>query len=1042
MKKKLLVLMMALLGTALSVLGQARQISGTVTGEDGLPVQGVTVVVLNTNVGVITDMGGNYNLAAEEGATLKFSFLGMVSQEINIGTRTSVDVELVSISEQVGDVIVVAYGTAKKESFTGSVEMIQPKDISKRNVASVTKALDGTIAGVTTTSGGGQPGSDAKIRIRGTGSMNASNDPLYVVDGIPYDGMINAINPSDIESISVLKDASSAALYGARGANGVVIITTKQGKEGKSRVSFKADWGFSNRAVEKYRTVNSAEYLEIYHGMFGDNYMGYLGGEQYNPYNISSDKLMQDGKVRPDAELRWNEDWLKEGERTAFRQEYVLGVSGGSKTTQYYVSLGYLDEEGTAKTTAFDRFTLNTKIDTQATSWMKLGASLMASKTKSNYMFDSGGTAYTNLWYTAISAGPIFPVYKKDENGNTIYKDDKKVFDYGAGRPFGRETNAVGALYNDPRIDRMDNLSGRTYMTFATDKDIPFLKDLSATLSVGFNYYNRNVSTIYSADYGQFVDQGGYSNKYNYRNFSYTFNQIVNYNKKLGLHSFDVMLGHEYYDLKHNRMSGEKSGSAGIPGNIEFPAYAQIEDLTSREDVYRVESYFSRVNYNFDNRYYFSASLRTDGSSRFKDNRWGTFWSVGASWRLSEESFMKDVKWLDNLTLKASFGIQGNDNLAQTVAGVLDNRYYAYQGMMDLDYSNASTGGVVPTTVANSAIKWEKNKNLNIGIESTMFNSRLRLTAEFYIKKTSDLLMNRPIASSLGYSYYLDNVGAMKNTGFDLTIAGTPVRTNDFMWDVTFIASHWKNKVTSLYGGLDNLSPTATYITKVGEALNAFYPVLAANVNPETGAARYKYYKTDKDGNYVYDDTTGKIVEVITENYNEASQNRTDKNLKGSRVPDIMGSITNGFQYKGFDLSFMFNFSIGGKIIESNYSSLFNLASMGGNLHKDLYNRRWKEVGDVTKVPKPNSKASHYTTDYFLKDASYLAFQNFTVGYTFDQHFMKKAGINSIRVSVTGNNLYTWTKLKGMDPQYNFAGQVDYKYTPIRNISFGLELNF
>lgn len=999
------------------------QVAGIVKdAATGEPIPYASVQVKGTRTGVNTAENGTFSLSAPANGTLVISFIGYKTQEVLIQNRSSINVDLASEAVALDNVIVVAYGTAKKESFTGSAEVVKSDAIIKRSTSTITKAIEGTVAGVQTTAGGGQPGSGVSIRIRGNGSIKASNEPLYVVDGVPYDGQISALNPNDIENMSILKDASASTLYGARGSNGVVIINTKRGKDGKKYVTFKAEFGVSSRALLNYETVSSKEYMETARALYGANFMSRLGGESYNPYDIQSTQLFDaDGKIVSNAKLRWDDNWIKEAQNKApYKQDYQLGISGGDEKTQYLFSFGYYKENGLIMNTDFDRFSAKVTVDSKFASWAKAGMSMNASTTKQNSTFDNG-SYYTNVWYSALALSPIYPVYKKDSNGNTMYDaSGDKIFDYGDTRPMANNSNAIGDLTYNKYLGKNDNLSGRTFIEFKTDKDIPIVKDLSLSVNLGFDYLSKNYSEYSNPLYGQYVSQGGNIEKYSYRNLTYTFNQLLTYDKTYNQHHVNLLLGHEFYKMNNYDMFASKKGFAFF-GLYELSAASTVSSMpTSKIVDNRVESYLSRLNYDYADKYYFSASYRTDGSSRFyKDSRWGNFWSLGASWKISKEKFMQSLTWIDNLTYKISYGYQGNDNIGT---------YYGWQALYDLEYANAEFGGVFPTSVENKNLKWEKNTNLNTGIEASLFGHRLKLTVEYYIKNTGDLIMSRPMAVSTGFASYLDNVGSMENKGIDITLGGTPVQNKNFKWDITFIGSHVKNKVTKLNDGLQNLDPTNVYITKVGYPLNSFYLVMNGGADPQTGAQRYKYI-----------DANG--VEQLTTSYNTANAKRTDANIQGSRMPDFEGSLTNSFELYNFDLSCLLTYSIGGKVYDSNYFGLMETRNAGANYHMDLYNMRWKQPGDITNVPKL-SENTKYHTDFYLTDASYLSIKNISLGYNFDSRFVKKLGLESLRLTMNANNLYLFSHRKGMDPQYNFNGTVDYSYTPVRTVSFGIDLKF
>ena len=689
------------------VTAQTQKVTGVVISEeDGQPVVGASVLVKGTTLGTITDVDGNFNLSnvPSSAKTLQISYIGMQTQEVAI--KPKLKVILKADAQQLEEVMVVAYGTAKKQSFTGSADMVKSDQIEKRTVANLSKALEGTAPGIQMTSGGGQPGEASKVVIRGFGSINASNNPLYVLDGIPFDGDLSSINPADIESMSVLKDASSAALYGARGANGVIMITTKKGKEGKPSVNLKASWGVTSRAFPRYNTVNAKEFMEATF----EGYKNYLlddgvtdsdareiaagdliptlGG--YNPFNVSNDQLIDPatGRLNSNAQLLYQDDWMDEATKDSpLRQEYQFSVSGGNSNTNYNFSLGYLNEDGLAVNTGFERFSGRMNIDSQIKKWLKSGLSASFSTTTQDYTFEDGGSAFYNIWYSSEMIAPIYPVYKKNADGSNLLVDGEKEYDYGVNRPSFSNMNWIAALYQDKRERKSDNLSSRAYVTLSgKDYDeLGFFKDFTLTSNIGIDYRNRNTLNYYNPDEGDAAGVGGDSYRSATRMLSYTFNQLLNYNKTFDKHSLDVLVGHEFYSYENLFLSAERQGFP-FNGLQELANGAQIIGGTSYKDIYKIESVFGRINYSFSDRYYLSGSYRTDGSSRFhKDNRWGSFWSLGGAWRISEEAFMSGAKsWLNSLTLKASYGVQGNDAIVDKDGY---ETYYGWQSLYDMDYA-------------------------------------------------------------------------------------------------------------------------------------------------------------------------------------------------------------------------------------------------------------------------------------------------------------------------------------------------------------------
>ncbi len=1053
MKKVLFALSFGIVFGLSSLYAQTRTITGTVTGsDDGMPIPGASIIVKGTTVGTVTQSNGTYNISVPSDAEkLIFSFVGMVSQEILIDGRSVINVVLKSSSIAVDEVVVIAYGTAKKESFTGSAEVITTDKLQKRTVSNISKALDGMVAGVQSTSGSGQPGSGSSIVIRGFGSINASNSPLYVVDGVPYDGNISSINPNDIASITLLKDASAGALYGARGANGVVVITTKRGDSDATQYNFKATWGFSSRAIPRYETMNERGYIEtvfqsyknaeiLSNGLtpgqaaiaalnamktgpkniFGDN-------EMYNPFNYTITELInpQTGKVRSDATLRYHEDWLDEvTANNPLRQEYVFIGSGASDKSKYLYSVGYLNEEGLLKTTSFERFSGRVNVDTKGSKYFEAGLNANFAMNTSNTS-ETGTSAYSNVFYTNQLMGPIFPVYQRDPNGQIIRDPlGKPLFDYGLSRPSGASGNfnSVATLYDDKYGTKSDNLSGRTYMNFGNADSGP-LKGIKLSLNLGFDFVNSNSMTYYNPYFGNYANTNGRIIRANGRKFSYTSNQLLSWYRNFGKHNIDLLAGHEHYAYKYNYLSGIKQGFP-FGGLYELDAATTIFEARSYEDNYAIKSYLSRANYNFDDKYYFSASYRTDGSSRFnKDYRWGKFWSVGGNWRISQENFMAGINWINNLSLKASYGVQGNDDLRTSDDTSI---LYAWQSFYDLAWPNANMSGATVSSLENTNLKWEQNENLNIGVEARLFN-KINTTIEWYQRKTKDLLLEYPIASSLGFDSYLKNVGSMQNRGLDITVGGSVIRNNNFTWDLILNGSTVKNKVLQLADKPEIIK--GSYIIKEGEELNSFYVSKSAGVDPATGAMLYRVFDINEDGSKTYYLST------------DANKATNSKEISGSRIPDFYGSLSNELKYKGFDLSLMTTFSVGGKILDGVYRNLMYGWYVGQASHVNR-GRAWKNPGEVTDIPRLEIGKTYPVTDADLIDASYFAIKNITLGYTLPIRISKSLYFESVRFTVTGDNLKLFNHLQGMDPQYNFSGGTSYVYTPTRTISFGVDVKF
>jgi TonB-linked SusC/RagA family outer membrane protein len=1046
MGKKFLSILACMLMTASMALAQ-KQITGTVVdAESGDPLIGVAVRVPSSTVGVLTDVDGKFSITLPAGKnSLSFSFMGM--KPATLTARDGMKVLLETDTKAMDEVIVVAYGSQKKSSFTGSAQSVGSEDIELRPVTSVTKALEGNVTGVQMTAGSGQPGSTPSIRIRGFGSINASNDPLYVVDGIPYDGALSSLNPSDVESLTVLKDASASALYGARGANGVVMITTKRGKEGRANVTWRSSVGFTSRGLKRYNNVSQKEYVQLtYEALRNEAWddgaswadaeaiarksLGStLGGEYYNPFkNYTWDTIIDPatGMVRTDAQSAWDEDWMDAVTRkSAFRHEHQLSLNGGTNRTKYAMSLGYMNEKGVLQTTGFERYNARVNVDHKVTDWLNANVGLNVAHSISNFM-DYENTSTSNVWYTAQFINPLFPVYLKDADGKTIYRNGEIQYDWGEPRDNGDQRpgsmsdhSALGMLMLDKADNRRDVAGMRSGLIFGSDDDkMGWAKGLKFAVNFGFDYNNANVMSYMNMQHGNQAASGGLLEKYNARTQSYTFNQLLTWNRTFGLHNFDVLVGHEYYSYNYKYLDGERTGL--VEGIYELRPGATLLGTDSYSYDYRIDSWLSRFNYNFDNKYYFSASVRSDASSRFKkDNRRGTFWSVGANWRISKEKFLQDVKWLDNLSYKISYGQQGNDALGS---------YYAWQGLSSVSYPNANSAGAVLSTLENAEITWEKNGNLNTGIEASFLNHRIRLSAEYYNRRTSDMLLEYPMAVSTGFGSYNANVGNMTNQGFEFELSGTPIRTKDFEWNITWMGTTVKNKVTKLTAESPEIL-SGSYIIKEGLPINTFYLRKSAGVDPATGQELWWAYK-DEDGNVVDD--------YITSDYATAADSRYEM---GSRIPDLYGSIGTDLTYKGFNLSILTTYSIGGKVLDGNYYSSMNVTYMDKTWNQNML-RRWQQPGDITDVPRAEIKTETYVTDRYLVDASYFAFKNITLSYTLPKKWVNKAKLNNVRLYGSCDNLVLFSHMNGMDPQYNFSGGTNYSYAPNRTVTFGVEVNF
>lgn len=710
----------------------------------------------------------------------------MKTQEISVQTNLKIFME--SDNQMIDEVMIVAYGTAKKSAFTGSAATIKTEKIAARQASNLTNALAGQVAGVQTTSNTGQPGKDAEVRIRGIGSISASNKPLYVVDGVPYDGEISAISTSDIESMTVLKDAASNALYGARGANGVILITTKRGKSGDSRVTFDAKWGVNKRAVPSYETVTDPgkfyemAYTSIYNGDLSKE--KYLANGDLVNANLYANKLMlsnsylgyqvftvpngeqligMDGKLNPNATFGYSDgtyyyrpdNWSDELFENNVRQEYNLSVSGASDKMNYYMSAGYLDDQGIVPNSGFQRYTARLKADYQVKPWLKMGGNVSFTHYDSREQDTEGGSSNANAFYAANIMGAIYPMYVRDSEGN-IMVDNRgfKRYDYGSDTNFGRENvvpnaNPLASYMLDKRNYSGDVISGKWFA------DIDIWGGIKAKINIGVDANNERMKNLVNPFYGQYSETsgvGGIISTEAIRSFSTNQQYLLTYNKIFNdVHSLDVLAGHENYNYKYSYLYGsrEKLYNPNVP---ELNNGILNQNNSSYTHNYATEGWLFRVQYDYDGKYFGSASFRRDASSAFHpDNRWGNFWSVGAGWLINKETFMADQNWIDMLKFKISYGLQGNDNLMYQ--GGLYRNYYPYQDQFTLANSN----GDFSTSLyykGNKDITWETSHSFNTGFDFTFWGGKLSGSAEYFSRKTTDMLYFKPVAASMGYSRF------------------------------------------------------------------------------------------------------------------------------------------------------------------------------------------------------------------------------------------------------------------------------------------------
>ena len=1086
MKKLLSVIVCLFLGVTM-MMAQTKTVQGVVlSGEDGEPIIGASVVVTGTTTGTVTDIDGNFSLkVADNAKTLTVSFVGMESVVANITSR-KMEIQLNPNNEVLDEVMVVAFGTAKKSAFTGSAKVVNSETLAKSQTSNVTTALSGTVPGVTLTSSNGAPGSSPTIRVRGFSSLNAGKDPLIIVDGAPYSGDLNNLNPNDVESMTVLKDAASSALYGARGANGVIIITTKQAQKGRDAiVSVDAKWGANTRALKHYDVIKSpAQYYEMQYEALKNSYISAgdtqaeawakansvitgrpdQGGLGYNIWTIPTGQYLigTDGRLNPNATMgrvvNYNgedylltaDNWEDEATRTGLRQEYNVSVNGSTDRSTYYMSLGYLDNQGIAYNSDFQRLSARLRGDYQVKKWLKVGSSFSFARYDSNALDNNGSETSTgNVWAFTSRMAPVFPMYVRNADGSIKIDDNGFLIrDYGNGmnagcdRPFVADAN--------PAQDNLLNTRNTEGNAFSLNgfADITLMDGLVLTINGTYNTDEYRHTTVLNKYYGQFDSTGGTIEKSHARATNYNLQQLLNYTKTFGgHHNVGIMVGHEYYDSRSYYLFASKSKMFSDQ-NLELGgAVVDGKSAYSYKARYNNEGFFGRLQYDYNEKIFGSASFRRDASSRFHpDNRWGSFWSVGGAWILSKEDWFSS-SWVDMLKVKASIGSQGNDNIGS----------YQYTDRFNIRNANDEVG----TSFAdkgNKDITWETQTNFNAGFEFELFK-RLSGGLEYYYRKTTDMLMSYSTAPSIGYTSYYANVGDLYNTGVELDLKVNILNKRNLNWDFNMNISSIKNRISKL----DDKHKTSHYYTASGKKVDGFSSgsfFIAedqsiytwrikdwAGVDPDTGEALWwkNTFQLDSEGKQVLDANGDPIWtgRETTNVYSDADYYVTEK----TTVPKWQGGFGTSIRAYGFDLSINCTYQLGGKGYDSSYADFMSSPSSsngGYNFHKDLL-KAWTPENTSSTIPRFQYGDLYYSSSStrFLKSSSYLNINNINFGYTLPASITKKLDVSSLRLYLACENVAYFSARKGYDPRLSYSDSSNATtYSPMRTISGGVSVQF
>lgn len=1071
--KKLLLLLCLIAGLSFQIHAQTKTIHGYVySEEDNEPLVGATIMpqgVSNAR-GAATDINGKFSLQIPSNVkSIKVSYVGMRTVTVNVSTG-EMRIGMVSDDNRLDEVMVVAYGTAKKGAYTGSASVVKADQIENTLVTDVVSALNGTVSGVQMTSNNGAPGASPTIRIRGMGSLSSGNNPLYVVDGVPYDGDMTSLSPSDVESITVLKDAASSALYGARGANGVILITTKKGREGKANITINANWGANSRQVGAYETVGGADsyYMLMYRAL--RNRYQYLENKSAIEAHNTANNLVSappgsgnifgyqiftvpegqsligiDGSFNPNASLGYlytnsngsywltPDNWQQETFVNGLRQEYNVAVSGGGDKYDFMVSFNYLNDEGTVRESSFDRITTRLNSSYQLMKWMRLGANMSYSHESYNYPLyqtasASSSDAAANAFYLANMVAPIYPYYIRNGQGEIQYsKTGYPEYDfgstliagYGLPRAYWTTGNPTGTLVYDRNVYAYNSFDGKWYLRLTPIDGLT----VTGTISYWLRQYADHDTT--SPVYGWGSTYGGSVNYSGSLNYSINYQALANYVKSWGNNNFDFLIGYEAYKLN---MESNSAGALNAfnPGNYTLSNVIDDKFIGGGINQYATMGYFARVNYDFDNRYFAMASYRRDASSRFApDKRWGNFFSVSAGWNIAHEKFMEDFENVDMLKLKVSFGQQGNDNIGN---------YYAYIDQ----YSMSGADGVWTTSSlsykGNPDLTWETSNAFNAGIDFSFFQGRIEGSLEYFSRITSNMLYNRPVQSSLGYGSIPMNIGSIENNGIEAELRLTPIRTRDWDWNINLNMTYWHNRVRELAPELEGRWLNGSYLVEVGKSLYQFWTVKYAGVEQDPNSPNA--------GLPLYWAKNAAGEEYRTPDYNTAQT--TNQTSVGNVLPPVYGGFGTTLRWKGIDASIQFAYQLGGRIYDYGYLELMHGGNYAGEaMHIDALNA-WSPTNTNTDIPMLlyNYEYTIEASDRWLTNASYLAINNVNIGYNFPRKLLSKIKVQDLRIYASADNVQLWSHRKGLDPRQSLFTSAAGNYSTIRSISGGIKIVF
>ena len=979
-----------------NVVPIAIEVKGVIKDEKGQPLPGVSVLVKGTSNGTSTGINGEYSISVPNGqSVLQFSFVGYLSQEITVGSKSIIDVELAPDMKALEEVVVVGYGSVKKSDLTGAVGAVKAEALQERPAASLNQGLSGRVTGVNVSSNSGRPGGRANIRIRGASSISVSNNPLYVVDGVILTAVdllngstpIDYINPNDIASIEVLKDASSTAIYGARGANGVILVTTKRGTEGGGKVTYDADFSLGY-APKKLDVLTSEEFLRVEETIYANaekyDPVGWATGTKYtDPRTKRTNPKLFDSNGKPLYDTNWQDEALQ----SAFTQNHQLGFTGGNEKGSYGAFLNHRNENGIVKGSWLKRYSARFVMDTQVKTWLKVGGSLSYNDQTDKQVDQLGGGGITTM-RQVLEALPIIPV--KYPDGSWASNRDYPGMEGG--------DNPIRVGEERQYYLKTQTMLGNVYANFRLAEGL----ELRSTL--GTNIINQR-NDYFAARGLQYISTNGNAEVRNNRFNSWQFENYLTYNKDINAdHSINAMVGLSWQHVDRFESLARSEGFTDTYFSFNnLGAGATAQSPTSNANAYGLNSYFARLNYSLKNKYLFTFTGRMDGSSKFgEDNRYAFFPSAAFAWKVIEEDFMQDAGAISNLKLRTSYGATGNSEIPA---------YRAMAGMNNYDviFGGARQVGIGIGRMANPTLAWEKTHQVDVGLELGLFDNRVNFELDLYRRKVNKMLLDAPVPLTSGYSSIFSNIGSMQNTGVEFAINSVNVKRDKFSWNTLFNISYNKNEVLALTGGSDIISGNT--VIKVGEPVGSFFGLIHQGTWSTAEAEEAKKYNM-RPGDVKYLDLNGDGV-----------INSSDRTIIGRGIPDAFGTFLNTFNYGNWSATVDLQFMIGNDVLDRSIHSAEDRQGIA-NSYATVLNS-WTETNQNTPIAQIRPIAAYYTTNndtHKVSDASFLRGRNLLVAYTFPSSVTSKLKLDRLRAYASVQNFFVKTKYWGFDPEVSNSG--------------------